>query len=843
MKSVHHFPDKGAFFMKSVTLRRPALREELRRYLLAFLLGFGSLLVVILPIIIADGGYYIYYGDYNSQQIPFYNLANDAVRSGSFGWNWYTDLGVNFIGSYAFYLLGSPFFWLTTILPRSWVTFAMPVLLCMKHGIASLTAYAYIRRFVRSPHAAMIGGLLYAFSGFQLFNIFFNHFQDVTAFFPLLLIAMEELVNQNRRGVFALSVALLAAINYFFFTGQVVFLVLYFIVRCSSKDFHASLKKFFLVLLEAVIGVMIACVILLPSALAILANNRVSEHLFGMDMVAYSDRTRIWRILLSLFLIPDVPARPNLFSSDFGKWASIGGYLPMFSMAGVLAFLKQRDGHWAKRITVICAVCACVPILNSAFYALNGSYYARWFYMPILILALMTAYSLDNRQIDWKYGFRICFIFFAAFAAISLLPTKEDDEIHWFSFAEYPFHFYLVLLICTAGLAVSIYLLRCRKKHKPFLKQAMALTTGFCVACTMAVVYFGAFEPFRARTYVDQAIDPEQEISLSVSEDNFFRIDISENCDNYPMLWKLPSMRTFHSVVPASIMDFYKELGITRDVASRADTSYYALRGLLSVEYYYQQQEIGKITADTPTCDLPGFVYDTTENGFYRFKNTAYVPMGFTFDYYLSKGMWDGTSTSYRTNLLMRALVLSNKQIEKYGSYMQPISNNNVQMTEEEYLQECSNRAASACDSFRYDSSGFTATISLESPNLVFFSVPYDEGWTATVNGKPADVEEVDNGFMAVAAEAGDNTIAFHYTTPGLHAGAALTAGGVILFAAYMLICWKMGIRRKTERVCCADYPVSAGEEILPELTAPDDNTEAQTTTPAEDNTGTEETS
>ncbi len=829
--------------MKSVTLRRPALREELRRYLLAFLLGFGSLLVVILPIIIADGGYYIYYGDYNSQQIPFYNLANDAVRSGSFGWNWYTDLGVNFIGSYAFYLLGSPFFWLTTILPRGWVTFAMPVLLCMKHGIASLTAYAYIRRFVRSPHAAMIGGLLYAFSGFQLFNIFFNHFQDVTAFFPLLLIAMEELVNQNRRGVFALSVALLAAINYFFFTGQVVFLVLYFIVRCFSKDFHASLKKFFLVLLEAVIGVMIACVILLPSALAILANNRVSEHLFGMDMVAYSDRTRIWRILLSLFLIPDVPARPNLFSSDFGKWASIGGYLPMFSMAGVLAFLKQRDGHWAKRITVICAVCACVPILNSAFYALNGSYYARWFYMPILILALMTAYSLDNRQIDWKYGFRICFIFFAAFAAISLLPTKEDDEIHWFSFAEYPFHFYLVLLICTAGLAVSIYLLRCRKKHKPFLKQAMALTTGFCVACTMAVVYFGAFEPSRARTYVDQAIDPEQEISLSVSEDNFFRIDISENYDNYPMLWKLPSMRTFHSVVPASIMDFYKELGITRDVASRADTSYYALRGLLSVEYYYQQQEIGKITADTPTCDLPGFVYDTTENGFYRFKNTAYVPMGFTFDYYLSKGMWDGTSTSYRTNLLMRALVLSNKQIEKYGSYMQPIANNNVQMTEEEYLQECSNRAASACDSFRYDSSGFTATISLESPNLVFFSVPYDEGWTATVNGKPADVEEVDNGFMAVAAEAGDNTIAFHYTTPGLHAGAALTAGGVVLFAAYMLICWKMGIRRKTERVCCADYPVSAEEEILPELTAPDDNTEAQTTTPAEDNTGTEETS
>lgn len=58
------------------------------------------------------------------------------------------------------------------------------------------------------------------------------------------------------------------------------------------------------------------------------------------------------------------------------------------------------------------------------------------------------------------------------------------------------------------------------------------------------------------RTYVDQAIDPEQEISVSVSEDNFFRIDISEDCDNYPMFWRLPCMRTFHSVVPGSIMNF-----------------------------------------------------------------------------------------------------------------------------------------------------------------------------------------------------------------------------------------------------------------------------------------------
>ena len=87
---------------------------------------------------------------------------------------------------------------------------------------------------------------------------------------------------------------------------------------------------------------------LIPSALAILENYRINERLYGLDLIAYNDKTRLLRIIQSFFMIPDVPARPNLFSSDSAKWASIGGYLPMFSMAGVIAFTKSRKKHWAK---------------------------------------------------------------------------------------------------------------------------------------------------------------------------------------------------------------------------------------------------------------------------------------------------------------------------------------------------------------------------------------------------------------------------------------------------------------------------------------------------------------
>ena len=182
------------------------LTERREPYLSVFLLSFGMMLLVLVPVMIFTKGYFIYYGDFNSQQLPFYYIAHDAVQHGNFGWNWQTDLGANFIGSYSFYLLGSPFFWLTVPFPQEWTLYMIPYLLALKHAVAALTSYAYIRRFVRSKQASLIGALLYSFSGFQIYNIFFNHFQDVTAFFPLLLIAMEQRVNENRRGVFALTV-------------------------------------------------------------------------------------------------------------------------------------------------------------------------------------------------------------------------------------------------------------------------------------------------------------------------------------------------------------------------------------------------------------------------------------------------------------------------------------------------------------------------------------------------------------------------------------------------------------------------------------------------------------
>ena len=108
--------------MADIHAARRGRRSE-NNYLRAFLLGLGLAFIMFIPFIVVDGGRFLYYGDYNVQQVTFYRLAHDAIRSGNIGWSHLTDLGANFIGSYSFYLLGSPFFWLTIPFPSEWVQF------------------------------------------------------------------------------------------------------------------------------------------------------------------------------------------------------------------------------------------------------------------------------------------------------------------------------------------------------------------------------------------------------------------------------------------------------------------------------------------------------------------------------------------------------------------------------------------------------------------------------------------------------------------------------------------------------------------------------------------------
>lgn len=67
--------------------------------------------------------------------------------------------------------------------------------------------------------------------------------------------------------------------------------------------------------------------------------------------------------------------------------------------------------------------------------------------------------------------------------------------------------------------------------------------------------------------------------------------------------------------------------------------------------------------------------------------------------------------------------------------------------------------------------SHLTGTVQTEESGFLFLPVPYEEGWTASVDGKEVTILRSDVGFMSIPIEKGDHTFTFTYEQPYLRIG------------------------------------------------------------------------
>ena len=761
--------------------------------------------IFFLPFYILDGGFFHYAGDFNSQQISFYRYMNGFVKGVGYPdstfagaprntFSWATDLGSGVMNAYSFYLYGSPFFWLSVLLPQSWLPYMMVPLLVLKFGVAGGGAYLYLRRYVKNANYAVLGACLYALSGFAVYNVFFNHFVDVVALFPYLLWALDEAIYENRHGLFAFWVAVNLLNNYFFFVGQVIFLCIYFVCKLTAKDFRLTARKFGHLLWESVLGVAMGCLLLFPAVLSLLQNPRTIDLSSGWGFLTYAKVQQYLAILLSWILPPDSPYLTSVWSEGVIKWTSMTAYLPLCSLAGAMAYWRSRKADSKNRIVAVCAVCALVPVLNSAFYALNSSYYARWYYMPTLILAAMTVNALEDPDIDLDAPARGIGWIMLATLVFAVVPVRDDTTGTWsFGVLKNPGQFFAVLGFGLLGL--MLYRVLCSKwrQDSRFAQRMTAAVLIFACAFTMVHIGIGKF----GQWHTDSDLVEQDTNALLLKNDlpeGDYRIDTYKIHDNIGMWLDKSCLQYFGSTAAPSILSFYPGLGVKRDVRSEPEITNYALRGLLSVEYLITTPEKRESFEDEADA---GWTYLADVDGYTLYHNDNYVPMGFTYDYYVTEATYQTSIKTLRSNLLMRALVLTDEDVAQYGKYLTELSEDMLNdLHYDSYTQDCADRRAHSCSVFQMNNAGFHAEITLDKANLVFFSVPYDDGFTAYVNGEKTDILQVDEGLMAVLCPAGASSIDFVYQAAGLSASRVVTAVAIPVWVVYVAYF----VRRKRRR-------------------------------------------
>ena len=429
--------------------------------------------------------------------------------------------------------------------------------------------------------------------------------------------------------------------------------------------------------------------------------------------------------------------------------------------------------------------------------------------MPVLLMCLATATALERRDIDYVRGVRwyaggvLLFLI-----ACGLTPSKTSEGTWKLGLMDEPIRFWLVCLIAVCCVALTLWIVRQLRKNPAFVRTAIALTAA--VGCLHGMFFIGSgrlygtsgsFLRERALAGYDSTAFPGED------EDEFCRLDLYNTLDNLGMYWHVPNIQAFHSIVPNSIMEFYPYVGVKRDVSSKPEVNNYALRPLLSVKYLAVSQS----EKDAENL-MPGYTFSFSQFGYDFYENENYLPMGFGYTAGVRQSVLDTAPLSLRANVMLEAVGLSDEAMERNADILTELESIDYASLNASGMEEAvEERRQYTCDTFAFDRTGFTATCDLDEDVLMFFSVPYDSGWSATVNGEPVVIEKASVGFMAVRVPAGEAEIRFEYMTPGLIPGAFVSAGGLVLLGVYLLV-----MRRQDRRTAAAD-PVPASFRSLRE--------------------------
>ena len=753
------------------------IKNEKKYIAYAFVINLilGAMLVRT-GFILGKGTFYLG-KDYNYQQVLFNMLAKTSILEGNVFWLDNFDLGTSFIGALAFYGIGSPFFWVTMLISGINYGIMLPIMIAFKLAVSGTSAYCYIKQYVKMPQWALVGSLIYAFSGYQIYNINF-HFRDAIALFPFLLLALDKNVLEGKKGWFAFMVAVIALTNFFFFAQIVVFLVIYFAVKLISREYTLNTKLFLSLARESLLGVGMAMILLFPSLLQMMGNPRLSESIFSAETIRiFFHKPYRYADLLRAMLFP----AENLFNRSIilrSNTTAAELYLPVVGMIPVFSYMSANKKDWMTKISAVCFVIMLSPVLNSSFTAFNAEYYSRWHFMLILIFAVMTAKHFEENG-SIKAGLKMWFLLFALFYTARL---RWHFHFHSEFFPNRLIAFIIIGMgVCGLLVTVFVSVIKNKKAAMYILVAAIFVQTTAC---------FAIYTEYTHR-YWNESFGPAKELFYSVPQiqypdaDTYYRTDTKSVHINTGLVSDKPSINIFATNTSGSTFEFYYANDMERTVNSFLDRDMYGFYSLLGVKYVMHPE------GQQPDKEIKGFTDKPvwTDSGYDFYENTNYIGMGFAYKNAISADEYSLLNAKQKHIAAMDAIVLDDDSMEKYGDMFHIKNAENYKKVQyHDFEQYASDKKATVAENFTEHNGIYSFSVNLDRPTVYYVSVPYETGFTAEVNGEETEVIKVNNGLVGILLPAGENNVQLIYYPPGLNAGIAVSGICTVMFLVYIII-------------------------------------------------------
>lgn len=780
------------------------------------------------------------------QYIMNYTSIVNHLRDGSFSlWDFNNGLGINQFN----FNLFDPFLMLLygvgVVLGPAHMLLYINVIQILKIMVAAFAFYWFLSQFSFSVPSKMITSYAYALNGFLL--VWGQHYQfgTVVIYFPLMLLFCEKFIQKKKgKALFPVMVFLCGIYSVYFTYMCLAATGLYLLFRILMLDgltWKERIQRFLLGCAEMIMGVGMSLVVFLPMAEVLLdVSSRLESDGTGLlDFLRQCFTPYSRKFYLSMLKRMFSSNLQNGYGLAKGPQQYVMNYyedpvlfcstLAVFLNVQFLAVLRKADmTKRAKRVlygvAALILVGTALPVGGTVF-----NYFTlptqRYTFVLMTVFLLLMAWMWDYMRKGGKLNL-----------VLILAVTALMGWAYWCGYEQAGFQEYRtnILILTVTGILTAVCLtLLC------FLKDTQIRNV---ILGVMGVVLVVNVVSEGGTNYQNRVTMKKTDVPAEVMVQETQRYEEMRTSDDKEIKYRAEIekpqdfFREMYRVDLADCLNYLKEndptfYRVEKDYISGTvsmDSSGQGYRGIST----YNSVMNGNVKEFVETCYPELFFADHNHYTFWNNVDDNWLAAFLGVKYILS-GNGEPDETKYKLLDQVGSLYIHENVLDAQTAhfYTQDISEESLkelctEENREELLgeaialedgteigdaseiqtlkseeQETAEQNSSVTLDAPQKDSVVTGSVHAEADGYALFMIPYEKGWSLTIDGEKAELLRGDIGFLACEVPEGDHTILLTFEAPGLKAG---TIGSVlfwILFAQSRLLIIRKNKTRKSAGV------------------------------------------
>ena len=824
-------------------------------YLLAFFIPVLSMIMIFIgKEIYPFGDRSFLRTDLYHQYAPFFQELKDKLSNGeSLFYTWDIGLGTNFMAIFAYYL-SSPLNWFLLICPGSLVIEFITYGIVLKMALSSLTMTWYLNRHNHTNSiAAAFFGIFYGLSGYMAAYSWNIMWLDCMFLMPVILLGLERLINEDKCFLYCISLGLAILSNYYIAIMICITLVIYFVIcmiLAKGKNFNYP-KKFLNFSLFSLLAGGLAGVVLLPE-IAALSYTASGNFSFPSDWSSYfSMYDMIARHLINVEVEIGLKHWPNIYCG-----VGILLFVPLYFMNTKISF-KEKISYLCLIIFFYLSFSTNVLNFIWHGFHYPNSLPCRQSFIYILFLLAMGYkgfLGLKDRPKKQYLGVLlgvVAFIILAEKLEDSYTGTGDGQYYLFSSF------YLSILFVMLYGILIHLYRAKSKNWRMPLAVVTLIIITvestinmSYTSVTTVGRTTYKEYDD-NVRTLTSAAAADDDTVFYRTEKVNnrtkndgawldyqsasiFSSTAYAHLTSFYKKIGLESSTNAYGTAgsTPASNMLLGIRYSIYTDNDSKPEDS--ELRSFYqstdNVDLYKNTYTLplGFLVSDSLESDWdlnsddPGVNWNnlvhalgieddlfvpltvenngttsvsvtTTEGGYYSFYSSKSGPSKLRVSYNSTSKTFDNLSRSYFMSFDYQTDGTTFSITSDDSSSTSVINLSAYRLNEDVLKQLYETLDESPMEVTSYTSTTVDATITASSDGRVVTTIPYDTGWTVTVDGNTVDMTGFKDTFVSFEVSEGTHTIHLEYTPDGFYLGLAITLICIILLImiAALIHLWK----------------------------------------------------